>query len=212
LKLLAKLPRRVQQWIFLGVCVVSLALAAPLWLPLLGYWLAMRPNPQPADAIAVFGGNHERTLLATELYRQGFAPEVWQTGWSIEDSQQAGITGDANRELLATVPPDALMLVETESTWEDAQVMVHLAREQNAASIVVITNWFHSRRALCSLHKQQAGAPLRVYYAPVAQEDAVPGSTPANWWQSREGRRLVRSEYIKMGYYALRYGVLPWGC
>jgi hypothetical protein len=188
-----------------------------MWLPWIGQWLMIPPNVHQADAIAVFGGEHERTQLASRLYRQGMAPQVWHTGWRSESARfpRRGIIAAANQELLDTVPEHALYLLDTENTWEDAQAIANLAREHNVRSILVVTNWFHSRRALCSLrYHMHHTDDITIYYSPVLIEERE-RERERNidaWWRQERIRRIVYSEYRKLAYYLLNYGVIPWGC
>lgn len=189
-----------------------LYITASVWLAALGSWLALAPNIRPADAIAVYGGNFERTLVAARLYREDWAPQVWHTGWDpsapLPNSTKIR---DARQELLATVPQEARTLVATESTWEDAAQIARLTQERNIQSILVITDWFHSRRALCSLQAHLGEeADITVFYMPVPVQPG--GRTPTTWWHEDEGREIIIDEYLKIGYYALYYGVWPWGC
>jgi uncharacterized SAM-binding protein YcdF (DUF218 family) len=166
----------------------------------------MSPNIHRADAIAVFGGSHERTLTAAQLYQQGMAPQVWHTGWNNDNLPQGGVTAEANQVLLETVPEHALYLVETSSTWEDAQTIARLAQEHNARSILVVTSSFHSRRALCSLHHHLGNNQhIVVYYSPVLPSIGNDESRIDTWWQQKGSRRMVYSEYRKLGYYLLNY-------
>jgi uncharacterized SAM-binding protein YcdF (DUF218 family) len=166
-----------------------------------------------ADAIAVFGGDYERTLAAARLYQQNMAPQVWHTGWEHDNLPRDGVIAEANQTLLDTVPEHALYLVETSSTWEDAQVIARLAEEHNTRSILVVTSSFHSRRALCSLyHHLGNNQHIVVYYSPVLPSRGGGESIIASWWQHTDSKRMVRSEYRKLGYYLLHYGVIPWGC
>jgi uncharacterized SAM-binding protein YcdF (DUF218 family) len=204
------LQYRIVQLVILAIII---GVGTPLWLPWIGQWLAMPPTIHRADVIAVFGGGHERTLTAAWLYQQGTAPQVWHTGWKHDNLLREGVTAEANQTLLDTVPAHALYLAETSSTWEDAQTIARLAQEHNARSILVVTSSFHSRRALCSLHHHLGNNQhVVVYYSPVLPSVGGDEGSIAGWWQQEDSRRMVYSEYRKLGYYLLHYGVIPWGC
>lgn len=224
--------RRLRRWFrrrrnrALLVCVALVGLVVlsrALWLPLVGYWLAMPATqslPASADAVAVFGGNHERLLYSIDLYNQGVASQLWETGRT--DAPQPGQAAlsstltladhsvGAVREAGEAVPADAYYALPSTSTWEDAEVMVRFAREQGAQHIVAVTDWTHSRRAFCSLRYHLRGTDITVSYAVVPLDDT---DTPiADWWQSPQGRRIVFHELRGLAYYAVRYGMPLWGC
>jgi uncharacterized SAM-binding protein YcdF (DUF218 family) len=197
--------------ILAGFLVALAGLSARWWLPWIGRWLVMPPNIHQADAIAVFGGNHARTEEAARLYRQGMAPQVWHTGWNSDKLPTDGIIAETNQEFLDTVPEHALHFMNTENTWQDAQAIARFAQKHNVHSVLVITDQQHSRRALCSLHQHLGStSDITVYYQPVPVEANKSAREP--WWQQRGSRHIVFSEYRKLGYYLLHYGLIPWGC
>ena len=111
-------------------------------LPWAGHWLEQPARVQRADAIVVLGGNVERIHQAISLYHQGLAPELWHTG----DIPAAGESGSLTRRAARIaveqgVPPQAIHLLSTTSTWQDGQQVVALARERQAKRILVVTDW-----------------------------------------------------------------------
>jgi uncharacterized SAM-binding protein YcdF (DUF218 family) len=188
-----------------------MGVSSHLWLPWIGQWLIIQPDIHQADAIAVFGGGHRRTKEATRLYRQGLATQVWHTGWKDVDTPTDRTTAAAYEELQNTVSDDLLQVEYTNSTWEDAQVIARLAKEHNVRSILIITDSFHSRRALCSLRRSlYYNDDIIIYYSPVPLEEHE--MVVGTWWEQEYSRSLLYSEYSKLGYYMLRYGVIPLGC
>jgi uncharacterized SAM-binding protein YcdF (DUF218 family) len=174
------------------------------WLPAIGRWL-VRPVPvnlRHADAIIVHGGNPVRTEYAIELYRRGLAPELWHTSY-------------ANREELTTkvvvadagVPLGAFHYLATTSTWSDGHEIDAVIRARKLHSVIIVTDWWHSRRALCSTEQQLDGYDVDIAFAP-----APAPAGPENWGRDGAPRQDVVSELIKFVYYALRYGMSPWGC
>jgi uncharacterized SAM-binding protein YcdF (DUF218 family) len=195
--------------ILAGLFVAVIAASSRLWLPWIGQWLVMSPNAHRADAIAVFGGDYNRTEEAARLYRQGMAPQVWHTGWGNTNLPSEGVIAEANQDLVQTIPAQALHLVNTDSTWQDAQAIANLARDHQVDSILVVTHDFHSRRALCSLHHHlDTTNNITIYYTPA---NSSPDKLDT-WWQQKGSRRQIYNEYLKLGYYMLHYGVTPLGC
>lgn len=140
-------------------------------------------------------GVYERPGRAAELFRQHAAPHVIVTG-----------AGDCeiNRRLLVRggVPPAAIV-VESKSntTRENALFTIPLLRRQGARRVILVTSWYHSRRALkCFRH-----------YAPEIQFYSRPAyyAFARSEWRPQGIRRYIRAEYAKLTGYWLDYGVSP---
>lgn len=149
-----------------------------------------------ADAIVLLGGGSgERPTRAAELFRSGIAPRIVVSG-----------AGDAagNRLLLINrgVPASAIQLeTDSKTTRENAQFSIPLLRAAGAKRVVLVTSWYHSRRALkCFRHY---GPDITFYSCP-----SYYGFGRADW--SREHlRRRIHAEYIKTLGYWVCYGVCP---
>lgn len=190
------------------VVVLSLFVAG-MGLSWIGHWLAQPPCADRADAIVVLSGSRQRILRGISLYEQGLAPELWHTGnviypWRTKSKAQFA----AEFAIERGVPAEAIHLLATTSTWEDGQEIAALAKERHMQSVLVVTDWSHSRRALCVIKQQLADSGIAIYYAPPT--DSPYG--PENWWQHKAGRVVVLRELIKIGFYWMRYGVAPWSC
>lgn len=179
----------------------AVVVAAPYWLAAIGHWLAMPGEPEPADVIAVHGGNRARTRYAVELYQQGLAPRLWHTGY-------AETTDEVTNEVIAAgVPADSVAYLSSVSTWTDAGAIVAAARDSGARRVLVVTDWWHSRRAFCADQQRLDDPQVTLVFA------ASPAPAgPDSWWQHERTRGHVLSELAKIGYYGLRYGLVPWGC
>jgi uncharacterized SAM-binding protein YcdF (DUF218 family) len=158
--------------------------------------LLIDSGPAQADAIVLLGGGSgERPPRAAELFRAGVAPTIFISG-----------AGDAegNRLLLMNrgVPSKAIKLEpNSKTTRENAQFSIPLLRAAGAKRVVLVTSWYHSRRALkCFRH-----------YAP----DLVFRSCPSYYgfarsdWSREHLRRRIRAEYLKTVGYWVCYGVCP---
>jgi uncharacterized SAM-binding protein YcdF (DUF218 family) len=190
---------------------ILLLVTASLWLPGIGQWLAQPAQNTKADAIVVLsGGGPERMVHGVYLYHQGLAPELWYTG-DVPFSQMPRFTdGQFARDFAIKngVPPEAIRLMKTTSTWEDGQQIGRMAKERSANRILVVTSWCHSRRALCVIRTQLKDAGVQVFYC----APPVVAYRPDNWWQHTEGLVLVVNELIKFGFYWWHYGLIPWRC
>lgn len=182
--------------------IVALVVTSETWLAAIGHWLTYRSNAQSADVIAVYGGARERTMHGIDLYRRGLAPQLWHTGYAAQRASTIGLL------LNVDLPQETIHYLPSDSTWEDGQAIVTVAKQRHVKHILVVTSWFHSRRAICTIKRQLAGSGIKVSY------DAPPASRggPNDWWKHRLSRRQVLGELIKLPYYWLRYNVNFWNC
>ena len=158
--------------------------------------LCVDSGPAKAEVIVVLGGgSHERPERAAELFKESAAPRVLVSGFG---------DGGINRRLLmaAGVPADAIELeTASRTTRENAQFTIQRLREQGAQRVIIVTSWYHSRRALACFR----------HYAPEIKFYSRPSYfayARADWPHSRIGQR-VRLEYAKLAGYWIRYGVCP---
>ena len=187
--------------------IAALTVSAGWWLPALGGLLALQGRPAHADAIVVLGGGFPlRDQHAIDLYREGYAREIWRTG----DVPGGSLVLQKARHLAMQqgVPESAFVPVMTDSTWADGREIARMAQERNARRLIIVTDWPHSRRAMCVINRHLASANIAAFY----DGPRNPPYTPASWWRDPEGRRIVPGELLKTFYYLLRFGVTPWSC
>lgn len=186
--------RRLLRAALAAAGILAVLLVAALLLP--NQVLCVENGPQKADVIVVLGGgSFERPLRAAELFHENAASKIILTG--------AG-DNDGNRRLLIKkdVPSSAIMQeTESKTTRENALFTIPLLRKEGARQVILVTSWYHSRRALhCFRH-----------YAP----DIQFYSRPAYYayrraeWTPQGIRGKIRAEYVKMVGYWFCYGVSP---
>jgi uncharacterized SAM-binding protein YcdF (DUF218 family) len=159
--------------------------------------LRVEDPPAQADAMVVLGGETVyRPGRALELYQQGAATNVIISGEG--DCEGVRITLEAKG-----VPASAISVeCDSRTTRENAKFTVPLLRAQNAKRVIIVTSWFHSRRALhCFRH-----------YAPEIAFVSRPTSAdlPRHHWPSKWERKWVLTEYVKVAYYWIRFGISSW--
>ena len=187
--------RRVLLWVGVAL-VVFLALSPVLALFFSPSLLWVEGPRQNADALVVLGGDIlHRAPRTLELYRAGLAPRVIISGY--------GDCAEVRRYLVGKGVPAAAIETECEShtTRENAQFTIPQLRRLGAKRVIIVTSWFHSRRALhCFQH-----------YAPEMQFVSLPTwrDLPSGHWPNRYERAWVLSEYLKLGYYWVRFGICP---
>jgi uncharacterized SAM-binding protein YcdF (DUF218 family) len=149
-----------------------------------------------ADLFIVLGGggSHERPERAAELFKQHAAPRVIISG-----------SGDyeTNRQLLiqAGVPPGVIELeTQSRTTDENAQFTIKLLRDEKIKSAIIVTSWYHARRALKTF--EHFAPEIKFYSRP-----SYFGFKRSDW--NDNFSRHVYLEYIKLPDYWIRYGVCP---
>lgn len=179
-----------------------LALAAAATAAALTVWrhpqrlLTVDSGNVKADVIVLLGGgSQERPERAAELFQTGAAPRILVSG--------AG-DNDLNIHLLETsgVPASAISSEDKSiSTLENAQFSVPLLRKMKARRVILVTTWYHSRRALaCFEHV----APGMTFYSRPSYF-----AYPRRQWTQRNVNICVKAELVKLPGYWLWYGVWP---
>jgi uncharacterized SAM-binding protein YcdF (DUF218 family) len=156
--------------------------------------LTLESGPVTADAMVVLGGNAwERPARAAELFKAGEAAKIIVSG--MDD-------GVPNKTLLekAGVPGAAIVLEDdSRTTFENAKFSIPLLRQMGAHRVIIVTSWYHSRRALATFEHL---APDILFY-----------SRPAYLGYDSKDRRVIREhlrqEYPKLLGYWLWHGVWP---
>lgn len=183
------------RWLVALLLAVALAGGAALFFP--QHLLLVESGPVTADVLVVLGGgqNSERARYAVELYRAGAAPRILCSG--LGDCE-------ANVSLLkrAGVPAAAILREnQSRNTRENAQLAIPLLRRLGARRVIIVTTWYHSRRALACF--EHYGPDLKFFSRP-----SYFGWTGPDW-HSHGIKTYIRAEYFKtLGYWIL-YGVCP---
>src|ERR1017187_4610925 len=105
-------------------------------------FLTVDSGPAVADVIIVIGGgSHERPLRAAQLFQLHAAARVLITG--------AGDDQINRQLLLANGVPARAIEVENQSTTtrENALLTGKRLRAENVHSAILVTSWYHARRA-----------------------------------------------------------------
>jgi uncharacterized SAM-binding protein YcdF (DUF218 family) len=184
----------IKRAVFALLALLFLLVVAALFFP--QPFLCVDSGPVKADVMVVLGGgSHDRSERAAELFKEHAAPRIIVSGH-----------GDCeiNRHLLiaAGVAAQAIELeTQSRTTRENAQFTVKLLREQKQKRVILVTSWYHSRRAVACFR----------HYAPEIRFYSCPScfaSARAEWSHNRIGPR-VRLEYAKLIGYWIRYGICP---
>jgi uncharacterized SAM-binding protein YcdF (DUF218 family) len=151
-----------------------------------------------ADVMVVLGGgSHDRPERAAELFREHAAPRILVSG-----------LGDCRiyrRSLIDIGVPAGAIQMEDQSrtSRENAIFTVKLLRRLGVRRVIIVTSWYHSRRALACF--EHYGPEIEFYSCP-----AYFGYARADRARGRLGHR-VYLEYPKLLGYWMCYGVSPFG-
>ncbi len=158
--------------------------------------LCVDSGPVTADVIVVLGGGlHERPERAAELFQQRAAPRIIVSGAGDDEInwiilRQKGV-------------PASAIEVEGDSTTtrENAEFTIKLLRAENVRRVILVTTWYHARRALKTF--EHFAPDLKFYSRP-----SYFAFDRADWPQRGNGKRM-RLEFLKLPGYWIRYGVNP---
>jgi uncharacterized SAM-binding protein YcdF (DUF218 family) len=187
--------RRVGLRILLVLCL-GLLLAALVCFFFPQQVLTLDSGAVNADAMVVLGGGSlERAARAAELFKAGEAPMIICSGLGDAEVNAAYLT---NSGVPAT---DILLEPKSHTTRENAKFAIPLLHALGAHRVIIVTTWYHSRRAL---HCFEHYAPDLTFY-----------SRPSYFgYPSADSNRksingYIKSEYWKLAGYWICYGVCP---
>jgi uncharacterized SAM-binding protein YcdF (DUF218 family) len=188
---------RKRKWILRGVLALGVAFFATAIVAILlpQKILCIDSGAAKADVIVVLGGGaHERPERTAELFKERAAPRIIVSGFGDDEISRRILTG-------AGVPANVIQLEsKSRTTEENAEFTIKLLREQKLKSAIVVTSWYHSRRALKTF---EHFAPEIEFYSRPSYFDY----NRADW--TRTFARRIYLEYAKLPGYWIRYGVSP---
>lgn len=142
--------------------------------------------------VALGGGGEERKEKAARIFKRGYAPKLLFLDRNIPIShyKQFG------------VPPESICNCSPQiarNTYEEAISVLDVAKKKNLNSILIVTSFYHLRRAAYSFRRVFRGSGVQLFFS-----SARPAHfDETNWWRSPSLRRDVLHEYIGLVYYWL---------
>ena len=179
----------MRRWLITAGILTALAVAGIVVFLTIGQWLVVQDTLVHADVIVILSGNlPDRALEAAQIYRAGYARQVW-VSQPISPAQQLktmniyflGEDFYNEKVLLGRgVPADAMQILEHPSanTEEEVRNISEAMRRNNFHSVIVITSKPHTRRVRTIWHKL-VGSDLRAIVR-FANDDPYDG---AHWWR-----------------------------
>ena len=166
---------------------------------------ADRPSPDP-DLIVLMNGNiSTRPFLAADLYKQHKAPIVLARLSDTEETRMGVIPNisEATRDLLIRlgVDGDDVFLLKSDrwiaGTWYEAILHCKFIRENGYQRIAIVTDAFHTRRAVWTFRKNKPDTGVTFFGAPTRFSMGL----VSKWWHSEFGLIQVVNEYLKFLHY-----------
>ncbi len=155
-----------------------------------------------ADLAFLFGTSYaDPAYIATDLFRQGIIRHIVTTGGTNRVTGVNEAQAHTTILLQAGVPHDWIT-VEDESTNTLENVIFAIPKLQvtvdlnQVKSIVVITKWYHSRRATMTL-KRHMPSGIRYHIRSYTPE----GVSPKDWYLHEASRKRVLKEWERIPYY-----------
>jgi uncharacterized SAM-binding protein YcdF (DUF218 family) len=167
-----------------------------------GHWLIREDALQPADVIVVLsGGLPYRALGAADIYKSGYAPEVW-VSYPVGPQQELSNLGihfvgeeEYDREILVHqgVPEQNVAIFSNQiiNTEEEVEEIAREMKAQGKRIVIIVTSPEHTRRVR-ALWNELAGGDLKaiVRAAPTDPFDAD------HWWRNTPDSLAVTREAL----------------
>lgn len=209
--------RRLRRILIFTAMLAVLAGGAAWAFCRVGQWLVVEDQLEPAQAIVVLsGGMPVRAREAAEIYRQGFAAQVWVTRpvGPAEELQQMDIPflGEEyySRKVLIHlgVPADAIRILEKPvvNTEEEVLEIAAELRRGEGRKVIVVTSKPHTRRVK-AIWKARMGESPRALVR-YASGDDYDG---AHWWRRTHDALAVVREILGLANAWAGFPVRPAG-
>jgi uncharacterized SAM-binding protein YcdF (DUF218 family) len=170
-----------------------------LLLTAVGQQLVASDELRPADVLIVLAGNApSRAEQAATLFREGWAPRLIVSDERVQSHGFSMTWSELYARGLVTldVPPDAIVLLPTlaEDTRDEALQARSLMQQNGWRRAILVTDAFHSRRAVLLFRAAFEPAGLEVRSSPATNG----GIHLDRWWTNPDAVEAVASEYFKL--------------
>ena len=193
-----------QRLLILLATLAVMAVAAAWAFRHVGRWL-VDPDPlQHARAIVVLSGTVPyRAMEAAEIYRQGWAPEVWLLRDQTDDADAAFVKlgvlhyseQDYDQKVLERlgVPKEAIRILEppTTNTVSEIRLVAAELRRQGGDKVILVTSPVHTRRSKLIWHLVVGDHPQAI----LCMASSEPFDSD-HWWRSTRGIQDVEHELL----------------
>ena len=106
------------------------------------------------------------------------------------------------------VPEEDIVLLKGQaiSTHDEAQALAEYLDASPEQRLLVVTNGYHTRRARWIINRLLGNRSVRITLVSIRPDDFQ----IERWWQDEKGFSVILGEYLKLGFYSLRYGWLAY--
>ncbi|MGD0897540.1 MAG: YdcF family protein [Thermoguttaceae bacterium] len=193
-----------------GCLLAAVALGRGRLLPAVAAWLDVGEPPQRADAVLVLLGTPDtRAMAAAALVKGGWASRVMLNTDAPTPEVERGIvpsSEEVHRRMLIRcgVPPEDIIVLDSRvrTTYDEVAALAGYLDSSPQTRVLVVTEGPHTRRARWILRHVLGDRARQTRVVSVPMEECQTDS----WWQNETGFAFVASEYLKLGFYAVRYG------
>ena len=185
------------------VLIACSALAAPVWLPLLGTGLAVSDPLVTADVALVLEGTGRDAVSAAEAWRQqGDVRDVVIVEAPVKTHALVAYWSDFVRWGLSApspTPADHLRLVRAPSTQASQQAQAALpALQADGARAVLVVGAGGIGSRVMERQLSDAFSPEGISVRMVPYGDGTTGRDPARWYQNADDRRAVLDSWLQL--------------
>jgi uncharacterized SAM-binding protein YcdF (DUF218 family) len=198
--------KRVGRRLLIVLVVLTFLAGGACWaLRNVGRWLIVNDPLQPARAIVVLNGLLPyRAMEAAEIYRQGWAPEVWLFQDNPSGAEEAAFSSlgihyiteaEYDQQVLQRlgVPGKAIRVLEpptTNTTDQEQQIAVEL-RRVGGDKIILLTPPLHTGRTKSIWHIVAGD-----HREGIVRYNTSEPTDPAHWWRTTQDVEAVVHEVL----------------
>ena len=168
-----------------------------------------RTLPAP-DAILILASHEwERLPVAADAARQALGSRVILSLPRVITPHNCHLC-DQRVGWLQALGIDAARVVELPrrvgNTRDEAVAALEFCRRQGVRQLLVVTSPYHTRRALATFDDVFLGSGVQIGVQPASAHSIA---QPDRWWRAPYDRWYVRYEWTAIGWYLVRYGIIP---
>lgn len=169
----------------------------------IGNFLVINAPPEKVDGIKVLGGDPERYIYGVELYQKGFGSRLMLSLNEEFNPLLRRTNSEIVKEfaLAQGIPKSNVNIFSTSSTYEEAETTRKLIDEKEIDSLLLVSSPFHMRRVSMTFNRV-LDSEVSTHFTMVPFEKS---NYQRSWWRDEDSISFVLQEYIKLGYYWVKY-------
>ncbi len=202
-----------------GVALTALYLARGRLLPAVARWLDVGEPPNRAEYVMVLPGDENaRPFVAAAIMKAGLAGQALVPETATSPSVEDGILPPTHEIICRVlryrgVEEEDIVILDgqSRSTFGDIRALARFLEASPQARVTLVTSGYHTRRTRWTVDRLLGERARQVTFVSAPTD----GFGTDRWWEVDEGFIAIVGEYLKLGYYALRYtGIGYWmgGC